>query len=117
MHKYRIVKHIGEGAYGDVFEAIEKSSSETVAIKRFKDNQDADLAKRELQTAVMVSSKNIVKCYESFRHDNLLHLVFEYVEGGNLLQLLDMNPTGLPPNLIKKLMYELCVAVHTCIDM
>jgi len=114
MNSFRVIKQIGEGAYGEVFEAVERSTGEVVAIKKFKDNKDDQLAQREMQTAIMVCSPNIVQCYDSFRHGNLFHLVFEYVKGSNLLELLSKHPDGLERQLVRKLMWELCSAVYVC---
>jgi cyclin-dependent kinase-like len=114
MNKYRMQDHVGEGAYGDVFIGKDRETGETVAIKRFKSCEDEELAKRELKTAVMINSPYIVACYHGFRHNNLLHLVFEFCSGGTLLQLLDKNPQGLPPAEVCRYLYELSCAVSCC---
>jgi len=36
MERYKIIKTIGDGAYGTVFKAVNKSNNEVVAIKKMK---------------------------------------------------------------------------------
>jgi hypothetical protein len=40
---------------------------------------DEQLSKREIQACSMLSHANIVSYRHNFRHDGLLHLVFDYV--------------------------------------
>ncbi|KAL4118858.1 hypothetical protein PRIC2_011179 [Phytophthora ramorum] len=102
MNKYVVEKIIGEGTYGIVYKAKEKvlthnddafcfamltltmeiwiqATGEYVAIKKFKTANDEQLSKREIQACSMLSHPNIVSYRNSFRHDGLLHLVFDYV--------------------------------------
>ena len=43
---------------------------------------------------------------EAFRKKGIVYLVFEYVEN-NLLEVLENSQNGLPPNLIRKLIYQI----------
>jgi male germ cell-associated kinase len=36
MERYKIIKQIGDGAYGNVYKAINKTNGEIVAIKKMK---------------------------------------------------------------------------------
>ncbi|KAI9983846.1 hypothetical protein PInf_007923 [Phytophthora infestans] len=82
MDKYVVEKVIGEGTYGIVYKAKEKASGDYVAIKKFKSTGDEQMSKREIQACSMLSHPNIVSYRNSFRHEGLLHLVFDYVCGG-----------------------------------
>ncbi|KAF4127378.1 Protein kinase domain [Phytophthora infestans] len=91
MDKYVVEKVIGEGTYGIVYKAKEKASGDYVAIKKFKSTGDEQMSKREIQACSMLSHPNIVSYRNSFRHEGLLHLVFDYVCGGmvNLCKALE----------------------------
>ena len=41
MNKYEIIKDIGVGTYGTVYEAINKTTSEKVAIKKLRQKIDS----------------------------------------------------------------------------
>ncbi|GLE00084.1 hypothetical protein PINS_up008811 [Pythium insidiosum] len=113
MERYAIEKVIGEGTYGVVFKAVEKSTQDVVAIKKFKTVSDEQLSKREIQACSMLSHPFIVSYRNSFRHEGLLHLVFDFVPD-SLHKLLGRHRRGLPPRLAQRLIYQLCQALQYC---
>ena len=68
---------------------------------------------REVKILRMLKHKNIVDLREAFRRKGKLYLVFEYVER-NLLEVLEDNPQGLEPNLVRTYIYQLCEALSWC---
>ncbi|DBA01527.1 TPA: hypothetical protein N0F65_004877 [Lagenidium giganteum] len=113
MEKYVIDKVIGEGTYGIVYKAREKGSQDFVAIKKFKTVADEQLSKREIQACSMLSHPYIVSYRHSFRHEGLLHLVFDYV-CDSMFKMLSRNRTGIKPTQAQRLIYQLCQALHCC---
>jgi len=61
----------------------------------------------------MLKHDNIVELREAFRRKGKLYLVFEYVEK-NLLEILEQQPSGLPPELVRKYIFQLCRAMKNC---
>jgi len=61
----------------------------------------------------MLKHENIVELREAFRRKGKLYLVFEYVEK-NLLEILEQQPSGLPPELVRRYIYQLCRAINWC---
>ena len=113
QNKYKVLGVVGEGAYGIVYKCRNEETKEFVAIKKFKETDDdivKKTMKRELRVLQLLKHENIVEFKEAFRKKNNLFLVFEYVER-NLLELLEEKPTGLEPNLIRNLIYQLCKAI------
>lgn len=113
QNKYEVLEIVGEGAFGIVMKCRNKESGEIVAIKKFKDTEDEVVQKsmlRELKVLKKLKHDNIVQLKESFRRKGKLYLVFEYLEK-NLLQVIEENPSGVDPNLIKKIIYQVCKAV------
>lgn len=117
--KYEVLGIVGEGAYGKVFKCKNKENTEFVAMKQFKEVED-DLVKktmaRELKVLQMLKHDNIVEFKEAFKRKGNLYLVFEYVEK-NLLELLQESPKGLDPSVIKKLIFQICLAIKYLHDM
>jgi len=111
--KYEVIGIVGEGAYGIVYKCRNKENGEFVAIKKFKETEDDIVKKtmsRELRALQSLKHDNIVEYKEAFKRKGNLYLVFEYVEK-NLLEILQENPKGLDPNLIKNLIYQLCYVI------
>ena len=69
-----------------------------VGIKKFKEPDDDEIAKktimREVRMLRMLKYKNIVTLKEAFKRKGRLYLVFEYVEK-NLLEVLEENSVGI----------------------
>ena len=108
---------VGEGAYGVVLKCRNKESEEICAIKKFKESDDDEIlrktALREVKLLRMLRHTNIVSLTEAFRRKGKLYLVFEYVEK-NLLEVLEEQPQGLDPALVRYYIFQLCQAIHWC---
>ncbi|RLN50163.1 hypothetical protein BBJ29_008976 [Phytophthora kernoviae] len=105
MNKYEVLGVIGEGAYGVVLKCLNKETNETVAIKKFKENEDDDpmvrkTTLREVKMLRFLKHGNVVALKEAFRRKGRLYLVFEYVEK-NLLEVLEEKPNGIDSELIR----------------
>ncbi|OQR93498.1 cyclin-dependent kinase [Achlya hypogyna] len=113
MDRYIVEKIIGEGTYGIVYKAVEKSTKEQVAIKKFKFLGDDALSKRELQACSMLNHPNIVTFRSSFRGDGFLHLVFDYAPS-TLAKLIAKSKSGLRPAHARAIAFQLTKALHCC---
>lgn len=109
MNKYEVLGVVGEGAYGVVLRCRNKDTGEIVAIKKFKESEDDEIVRkttlREVKILRMLKHENIVELREAFRRKGKLYLVFEYVEK-NLLEILEQHSSGLPPELVRKYIYQ-----------
>jgi serine/threonine-protein kinase len=94
---YRIVKELGRGAMGVVFEAFDSAIGRTVAIKVIRSQQfataeeDAQLKlrfTREAAAAGRLSHPNIVTVYQLGEHTGMQYLVMEFVTGVSLESML-----------------------------
>ncbi|MCF3948470.1 protein kinase [Acidiphilium sp. AL] len=97
LGKYDIVRAIGRGAMGTVYEGFDPIIARRVAIKtvsldRADDPEAAeDLLrfKREAQAAGRLTHPNIVGVYDYGETETLAYIVMEFVEGDTLKSLLD----------------------------
>jgi serine/threonine-protein kinase len=90
VHKYDIVRSVGRGGMGMVFEAVNTAIGKRVAMKFV----DAELAKnkdaiarfhREAQAASAVESAHIVEIFDSgFTDDDIPYIVMELLRGEDL---------------------------------
>ncbi|KAL4656503.1 cyclin-dependent kinase-like 5 isoform X1 [Arapaima gigas] len=117
MNKFEVLGIVGEGAYGVVLKCRHKETNEIVAIKKFKDSEENEEVKettlRELKMLRTLKQENIVELKEAFRRRGKLYLVFEYVEK-NMLELLEEQPNGVPPEKVRSYIYQLIKAIHWC---
>jgi len=117
MNKYEVVGVVGEGAYGVVLKCRNRETGEIVAVKKFKESDDDEIVRkttlREVKVLRSLRQDNIVNLKEAFRRKQKLYLVFEYVEK-NLLEVLEENPSGVDPELVRSYIYQLCKAIQWC---
>lgn len=94
-----------------------QETNEFVAIKKFKESEDDDIVRkttlREVKILRLLRHPNIVSLREAFRRKGKLYLVFEYVEK-NLLEVLESHQGGLPPELVRRYVFQLCRAIEWC---
>jgi tRNA A-37 threonylcarbamoyl transferase component Bud32 len=96
LGRYRLVRVLGRGAMGVVYEALDERLGRTVAIKTVLrshlDNESTaqDYAARfvrEAQAAARLTHPNIVAVYDFGEQDDLSYIVMEFVSGRELADL------------------------------
>ena len=95
--QYRIVKKIGEGGMGTVYEGYDKTLKRPVAIKRLRPELQSNARERAhlIQEAELVAAlqhPHTVQIYTIVRNDEDTHIVFEYLVGRTLHELLNASP-------------------------
>uniref|UniRef100_A0A7I4EQV3 non-specific serine/threonine protein kinase n=1 Tax=Physcomitrium patens TaxID=3218 RepID=A0A7I4EQV3_PHYPA len=89
--KYTLGKLLGHGQFGYTYVAIEKSTGSRVAVKTIEKKQmtlpiSVEDVKREVKILRTLSGhENVVQFYASFEDDDLVYIVMELCEGGELL--------------------------------
>jgi serine/threonine protein kinase/tetratricopeptide (TPR) repeat protein len=95
---YRIVRQIGRGGMGVVYEAIDERLQRSVAIKTILPSSDPlmrDRLLREARAAAAVSHPHICQLFEIGEHDGNPFLAMELLEGESLADRLTNGP--IPP--------------------
>ena len=90
---FEVIKGLSSGAYGKVCLARKRTSRDYFALKiidREKTIEKAqeDFVRSEVSIMRNINSDYIVKLYYSFQNDNYLFFVMEYMNGGDLGNLL-----------------------------
>ncbi len=103
---YIIQKKIGQGASGEVFIGINKTTEKLCAIKQMNLSlqQKKELILNELQVLAESNHPNIVNFIESYLVGDVLWVVMEYMEGGALTDMIEERM--LPEEQIATVCYE-----------
>src|SRR5205823_1548023 len=90
---YRIIREIGRGGMGIVYEAVQESLGRRVALKVLPghpmlDSQMSVRFRREAQAVARLHHTNIVQVYGVGVHDNLSYYVMQFIQGRGLDRVL-----------------------------
>jgi len=123
LKDFNILKMLGEGAYGEVYLAVQHSKGGAeVALKKFKNQGDDEDEKeymlkcqtREVALVQSLIHPNIVKVYAAFVSlDGFQYVSFEALPG-TMLGLLDKYPKGLLLPQTRMLTEQLFLALDYC---
>jgi len=96
-NKYEMICEIGRGGMGIVYEAVNKKIGKKVALKKMKEELAINPRERkrfieEARRVAELHHSNIVDIYDIIEDEKDIYLVFEYVEGRTVEQVL--NVTG-----------------------
>ena len=91
--RYRILENIGSGGMANVYKAIDEQTQNIVAIKVLKEEHadDADFLRRfelEAKAALKLSHPNIVRSFDVGTDGDTHYIVFEYVQGSTLKDII-----------------------------
>lgn len=113
MDRYKVIKELGDGTYGIVWKAINRSTNEIVAIKKMKRKYyswEECMSLREVKSLRKMNHPNIVKLKEVIRENDHLYFVFEYMEC-NLYQLMKDNDKLFPESKVRNWCFQLFQAL------
>lgn len=95
LGRFRIVRKLGEGGMGAVFEAVDPRLERTVALKVLRDpafgGPSIDI-EHEARMLARLSHPNVVTVYELGEADGEKYVCMEYVQGTNLARYLEDHP-------------------------
>src|SRR5438128_2018384 len=88
---FRILREVGRGGMGIVYEAEQESLGRRVALKvlpaqALLEPQKRQRFQREVKAAARMHHTNIVPVYGVAEHDNMLYYVMQYIQGLGLDQ-------------------------------
>ncbi|WAR25016.1 NUAK1-like protein [Mya arenaria] len=88
-NRFELKKTLGEGTYGKVKLAVEKTTGQQMAIKyikksKIRDEHDLDRIRREIKIMSTLQHQNIVNVKEVFENKDKIILVMECADGGEL---------------------------------
>eukprot|EP01053_Blabericola_migrator_P012697 Blabericola_migrator_1__12696@NODE_811_length_6422_cov_187_104485_g572_i0_p1_GENE_NODE_811_length_6422_cov_187_104485_g572_i0NODE_811_length_6422_cov_187_104485_g572_i0_p1_ORF_typecomplete_len864_score126_23Pkinase/PF00069_25/1_8e75Pkinase_Tyr/PF07714_17/3_4e46EFhand_7/PF13499_6/3_4e11EFhand_7/PF13499_6/3_6e11EFhand_8/PF13833_6/0_00092EFhand_8/PF13833_6/0_032EFhand_8/PF13833_6/0_02EFhand_8/PF13833_6/0_00021EFhand_1/PF00036_32/0_0014EFhand_1/PF00036_32/0_0025EFhand_1/PF00036_32/0_0014EFhand_1/PF0 len=110
---YVIRKRLGQGSWGAVHEAVERSSGFLRAIKKIPKKADLTRFRQEMTILKGFDHPRIIRLYETFEDYGHLYMVMEYCRGGELFdRLTEEGP--LPEPVAAFLMKQILSALAYC---
>ena len=116
--EFEIIRMVGFGGMGAVYQAKQKNLDRLVALKVFllrdADGQFSDRFAREARALARMNHPNIVTVHDFGQRDTLNYLVMEFIDGANLRQLAVTQSMG--PSKALQLVPQLCDALQYAHD-
>ncbi|TNF30397.1 MAG: serine/threonine protein kinase, partial [Deltaproteobacteria bacterium] len=118
--RYRLVREIGSGAMGSVYEAVHEALGRTVAIKLLHPEmmqrpRYADRFRREARAASLLRHRNSVQLLDFGNDGPFFYLVMEYLNGRTLGEVIDAEGP-LPASRAIHVMAQVCAALGAAHD-
>jgi len=85
MEDYRVERHIGDGGFADVY-LVKDSTGNRYAMKKLKTDEHAD---REIKAVEGLNHPNIARFHKAITSGTSTCLLFEFVDGQHMWDLLD----------------------------
>ncbi len=111
-NRYRIVRRVGRGGMGEVFEARDETLGVTVALKRLvrADLIHDESFRNEVRLARQVTHPTVCRVYDLGEHEGERFLTMEFVDGEDLASLL-RRVGRLPTERVAEIGRSLCVGL------
>ncbi|CAD8150243.1 unnamed protein product [Paramecium octaurelia] len=116
LNEFEILNKLGEGSFGQVYKVRRKADKQTYVMKQINiSKMNARMKNEALNEASILAkldSSYIVKYYESFIDKQLLCIVMEFCEGGDLHKLLKMQMgRPLPENQVWRFLIQITLGL------
>ncbi len=111
--RYRILRFIGGGGMGRVYEVLDSELGERVALKVLKAGMDGDALerfRREVKLTRRIQHRNVARMFDIGEHDGERFLTMELVEGEALTRKMSDKPMPWPQ--LKAIAQQLCAGLE-----
>ena len=115
---YRIIKELGKGGFGNVYQVLSKSDNKYYAIKviPIKDKTEEIIKSFEKEAEILskFNCDKIIKYYDSSKDNNNIYILMEYFEGDNLRSFINKHiydNTLIEENILINIIKQLCIGI------
>ena len=117
VERYQRMDVLGEGTYGVVYSALDKTTNQIVALKKVRLDRTEEgipqTALREVSILQEIHHLNIVNLLDVICGDGKLYLIFEYVDQ-DLKKALEKRGSPFTGTALKRLIYQLIDGLFFC---
>jgi len=119
LSRYEIKGKLGEGTYGEVYQALDIQTGRTIALKKMRlleadDEGVPATALREVSLLKELSNcSNIVSLLDVIHSNSTLYLVFEFLDQ-DLKRYVEQCSGPLPMGLVKAYLYQILRGIAYC---
>src|SRR5213593_3744486 len=113
QQRYRIVRQLGQGGMGAVYEAVDERLDTIVALKEtlFTDEKLRKQFEREARLLARLHHPALPRVSDHFTENEGQFLVMQYIAGDDLAEMLRARKAAFPPKEVLRWGDQLCDAL------
>jgi serine/threonine protein kinase len=113
LNEWKLVKELGDGAFGKVYQAYNEQKKQHAAVKVIEDCTDDELPEHLVEVDILTDChhKNIIDLYDTYLYDKKLYIFLEYCTYGAVDQIMTTLEHGLDEKQIGFIGYEVLEAL------
>lgn len=116
MDNYNIIKFLNKGSYGKIYLVEKKKSKNKYALKSISIKNINRYNKvsilNEIKILLVNNNEFLLKCYDLFIHENNLCIITDFIDNGDLENLIKKKPS-LSKDEITKIFLKICVGINS----
>ena len=120
MRNYQKIRSLGKGSFGQAWLVLSKKDRSRYVAKvmqEFQTEEERADCFKEAQVLRSLKHPNIVRYVDSFGRTRKFHIVMEFVDGGDLAQLIQRQKRRrkyLPESRVAHVFWQICRGVNHC---
>ena len=120
MRNYQKIRSLGKGSFGQAWLVLSKSDRSRYVAKvmqEFQTEEERADCFKEAQVLRSLKHPNIVRYVDSFAENEKFHIVMEFVDGGDLAQLIQRQKRTrkyLSESRVAHVFWQICRGVNHC---
>lgn len=116
MDNYKIIRFLNKGSYGKIYLVEKRTSKRQYALKSIKilniDRYNKLSILNEIKILLTNNNDYLLKCYDLFIHENNLCIITDFIDNGDLENLIK-DDKALSQEEITKIFLKICVGINS----
>ncbi|CAF2709530.1 unnamed protein product [Rotaria sp. Silwood2] len=111
--EWKLIKELGDGAFGKVYQAYNEQKKQYAAAKIIEDCTDDELPEHTVEINILseCNHQNIIGCYDAYYYEKKLYIFLEYCTYGAVDNIMTTLEHGLDEKQIRFIGYEILEAL------
>ncbi|CAF1150990.1 unnamed protein product [Adineta steineri] len=113
LNEWKLIKELGDGAFGKVYQAYNEQNKQYAAVKIIDDCTDDELPEHLVEVDILTdcNHKNIIKLYDTYLFETKLYIFLEYCTYGAVDYIMTTLEHGLDEKQIRFIGYQVLEAL------
>lgn len=116
IERFRVLKTLGKGSFGVVYQVADEETKQIFALKTFKrkfTSWEAAMRNAEVKAMIGLKHPNIVTCTEVLRHEDTLYMLFELLDMDlyRMMQMRKLNDDPFSHEEIRHIVQQIASAL------